>query len=89
MALDFEGEYTYKTQTTGLFEVADEGATASPALGSILALIAMFGAREGVYRCVCRWSKSKREAEREKSRRMSARKGNGSMLQLLKVVAHV
>lgn len=33
--------YSYNTQTTGLFEVAEEGATASPALGSILALMAM------------------------------------------------
>lgn len=33
--------YGYKTQTTGLFELVEEGATASPALGSILALMAM------------------------------------------------
>jgi hypothetical protein len=32
---------TYKTQTTGLFEAADEGVIACPALGSVLALIAM------------------------------------------------
>jgi hypothetical protein len=70
MALDFEEEHTYKTQTTGLFDVADEEATASPALGSILALIAMFGAREGVYRCVCRGGLRVRERlKRGKSRR--------------------
>lgn len=32
---------TYKTQTTGLFEVAVEEVVACPGLGSILALIAM------------------------------------------------
>jgi hypothetical protein len=43
MALHLDRQDTYKTQTTGFFDVADEGATASPALGSILALMAMFG----------------------------------------------
>jgi len=44
--------YSYKTQTTGLFEVVEDGATASPALGSILALMAMVAAsKEDVYAC--------------------------------------
>jgi hypothetical protein len=38
MALHLDREHTYKTQTTGLFDVADD----SPALDSILALMAMF-----------------------------------------------
>jgi hypothetical protein len=45
MALHLDRQHTYKTQTTGLFDVADEGATASPALSSILAVMAIFGSR--------------------------------------------
>jgi len=83
--------YRYNTQTTGLFEVAEEGATASPALGSILALMAMVAAsEEDVYARGGGLSRGAHKGENQKGKkRECAETDDELMLRLLDMKEHM